>query len=471
MALIVGNTESAFAALQAADEAGLAGPPYVWMGVDGWFSRELTTLANPAVKAASNGALGLVPFVSRSGPGWDKFLREWQSTPLLPQSAVGPRSPVNVAEACTPGCLETPPWVSTDRPSPRPPRARRKRDAGLTRGRRRSPGRGQRRAVVHAAAPGQGAETDPNSKAYDATMLVAKAWARTIRDGGDPRDLVAGDLLQAIRSVTLDNGVTGVEKLDAEGNPLTRKYDVFQLQQSAAVPWATVGTIDDVAGLELVGGGTLQGDSLLDFGLGPGVVPMDGSQPVAREAVQILWVPDDFDKHYGNGDWFFGAKNVYDEWVPVTPAICSAFEVEVFELSSTKPPAGQELFGTACEVPEPADLETFEAYLDFIFPELFVSNATETTVFNQLLALEGDSTVSDPDQVSPPRRHPPPTAHSRVLFLFAGLTDPSATRLSCSGQCACVASRRRPSPPTRRSCPKSTSTSRTRGSRCPATTR
>ena len=112
-ALIVGNTESAFAALQAADEAGLAGPPYVWMGVDGWFSRELTTLANPAVKAASNGALGLVPFVSRSGPGWDKFLREWQSTPPLPQSAVGPRSPVDVAEACTPACLETPPWVST----------------------------------------------------------------------------------------------------------------------------------------------------------------------------------------------------------------------------------------------------------------------------------------------------------------------------------------------------------------------
>ena len=305
-------------------------------------------------------------------------------------------------------------------------------------------------------------------------MLVAKAWARTIRDGGDPRDLTSGDLLRAIRSVTLDNGVTGVEKLDAEGNPLTRKYDVFQLQQTAAVPWAAVGTIDDVAGLELVGGGTLQDDSLLDFGLGPGVVPGDGSQPVAREAVQILWVPDDFDKHFGDGNWFFGAKNVYDEWVPVTPAICSAFEVEVFELSFTKPPAGQELFQTACEVPEPADLAKFETYLDFIFPEISLNNATETTVFNQLLALEGDSSVSDPDQVSLPRRHPPPS-HSRVLFLFSGLTDPpprlGSNWLSCSRHCACVPSRRRPSPTTRRSCPTSASSSRTRGSRYPGTTR
>ena len=305
-------------------------------------------------------------------------------------------------------------------------------------------------------------------------MLVAKAWARTIRDGGDPRDLTSGDLLRAIRSVTLDNGVTGVEKLDAEGNPLTRKYDVFQLQQTAAVPWAAVGTIDDVAGLELVGGGTLQDDSLLDFGLGPGVVPGDGSQPVAREAVQILWVPDDFDKHFGDGNWFFGAKNVYDEWVPVTPAICSAFEVEVFEPSSSKPPAGQELFQTACEVPEPADLAKFETYLDFIFPEISLNNATETTVFNQLLALEGDSSVSDPDQVSLPRRHPPPS-HSRVLFLFSGLTDPpprlGSNWLSCSRHCACVPSRRRPSPTTRRSCPTSASSSRTRGSRYPGTTR
>ena len=48
--------------------------------------------------------------------------------------------------------------------------------------------------------------------------------------------------------------------------------------------------------------------------------------------------------------------------------------------------------------PEPADLAKFETYLDFIFPELSLNNATETTIFNQLLALEGDSTVSDPDQ-------------------------------------------------------------------------
>ena len=106
-ALIVGNTESAFAALQAADEAGLAGPPYVWMGVDGWFSRELTTLANPAVKAASNGALGLVPFVSRSGPGWDKFLRQWRTTP---PPELDPGAAISADAACPAQCRAEPPW-------------------------------------------------------------------------------------------------------------------------------------------------------------------------------------------------------------------------------------------------------------------------------------------------------------------------------------------------------------------------
>ena len=40
-ALIVGNTDSALAALKAATRAGLAGPDFVWLGVDGWFSSEL----------------------------------------------------------------------------------------------------------------------------------------------------------------------------------------------------------------------------------------------------------------------------------------------------------------------------------------------------------------------------------------------------------------------------------------------
>ena len=37
-ALIVGNTASALAALKSATRAGLAGPEFVWLGVDGWFS-------------------------------------------------------------------------------------------------------------------------------------------------------------------------------------------------------------------------------------------------------------------------------------------------------------------------------------------------------------------------------------------------------------------------------------------------
>lgn len=46
--------------------------------------------------------------------------------------------------------------------------------------------------------------------AFDATVLVAKAWAKTLRDGGDPRNLTSGDLLQAIRTVSYSNGVRGI---------------------------------------------------------------------------------------------------------------------------------------------------------------------------------------------------------------------------------------------------------------------
>ena len=59
-------------------------------------------------------------------------------------------------------------------------------------------------------------------------MLVAEAWAKVLKDGGDPRDLVAGDLLRAIRTVQYV-GVTGNVTLNANGNPATAKYTIYQV--------------------------------------------------------------------------------------------------------------------------------------------------------------------------------------------------------------------------------------------------
>ena len=59
-------------------------------------------------------------------------------------------------------------------------------------------------------------------------MLIAKAWAKALDDGGDPRDLVAGDLLQAIRTVQYV-GVTGNVTLNAGGNTATAKYTIHQV--------------------------------------------------------------------------------------------------------------------------------------------------------------------------------------------------------------------------------------------------
>ena len=59
-------------------------------------------------------------------------------------------------------------------------------------------------------------------------MLIAKAWAKALREGGDPADLVGGDLLKAIRSVDYVNGVTGNVTLDATGNVRAREFSMFQ---------------------------------------------------------------------------------------------------------------------------------------------------------------------------------------------------------------------------------------------------
>jgi len=248
--------------------------------------------------------MGLIAFYQQSGPVYDKFLQEWRETPPLEQSAVGPQSPVNVSEACNSACLADPPWGG--------------------------------------------------AYSYDATMLVANAWKRVLEEGGDPRDLQSGALLKAIRSIELPNSLTGNLSLDADGNPKSRKYDVFQLQLEGDL-WNTVGTIDDVDGLELYEGGNLRGDSQLNFGLGPGVVPGDGNGPVASETEVVEWLPNDPDKaFFGPGEWLFATRNVYGEWVPVTEEICVELNVTV------KDPAGKQIYATTCVVAEPGIVDKLE---------------------------------------------------------------------------------------------------------------
>ncbi|QDZ22581.1 guanylate cyclase [Chloropicon primus] len=338
-ALIVGNTASALAALKSASKAGLAGPTYVWMGVDGWFSSELIALqgGDPAVREAADGALGLVPFFQQSGPAYDRFLEEWRATPPLQQSAVGPQSPVNVSEACNAACLETPPWGG--------------------------------------------------AYSYDATKLVATAWASVLDQGGDPRDLVSNTLLEAIRTVELVDGLTGNLTLDKLGNPNEKKYDVFQLQKSN--PWAPVGTIDNREGLVLSGSGgsDLRDDTQLNFGLGPGVVPGDGSEPTAKNAEVIEWLPDDKDNaFYGSGEWMFAAQNTYFEWVPTTEEICDNFNVVAKR-------DGQVVYNTTCNLPSPQTLKRMdELYLETQFGDQ--GSQTWSAMYSEFLERQG---IDDPE--------------------------------------------------------------------------
>ena len=334
-ALIVGNTASALAALKAASNAGLAGPDFVWMGVDGWFSRELITAQDdPAIREAADGSLGLIAYYQQSGPVYEKFLQEWRETPPLQQSAVGPQSPVNVSEACNAACLETPPWGG--------------------------------------------------AYSYDATKLVATAWKSVLEQGGDPRNLESGDLLQAIRTVDLVDSLSGNLSLDELGNPRSRKYDVFQLQLDS--PWTAVGTIDDTEGLVLTGGGNLQTDSKLNFGLGPGVVPKDGSGPVAFESEVVEWIPNDRDNaFFGRGEWLFAAQNVYDEWVAVTEEICDTFNVTVTEVNSNNV-----VYNTTCNVASEAIIKDLnDEYMKKQFGEF--DSLSWVDQYQQLLQAERDA--------------------------------------------------------------------------------
>ena len=268
-ALICGNTDSARAALSAAAEAGLAGPSFVWMGVDGWFDPGFPEQAGPGAQAAAAGALGLTPYVARRGPAWETFLRQWRTTP---PPELDPGAAISADAACPAECRAEPPWGA--------------------------------------------------AYAYDATMLVAKAWAKALEDGGDPRDLVAGDLLRAIRAVQYV-GLTGNVTLGARGQPAAAKYTVHQFVPGVGLDgleWAAVGTVDDAAeGLQFFREehGTASSTSSsayrqrpVDFGLGPGVIPEDGSHTSADESVPFFLAPlgrdgqHNQDEFAANCEWY-----------------------------------------------------------------------------------------------------------------------------------------------------------------------
>ena len=160
--------------------------------------------------------------------------------------------------------------------------------------------------------------TDRTSKAYDATMLIAKAWAKTLQEGGDPGDLVGGALLKAIRSVDYVDGVTGNVTLDSTGNVKAKEFSVFQFIGSDD-EWtvsSTCGCAGRATGLtarvQQIGSyasgripplswsaGRPQGpghsvSALFDFGLGPGVVPGDGGGPSAENTLNVVSMDDPY---------------------------------------------------------------------------------------------------------------------------------------------------------------------------------
>ena len=338
-ALVVGNTDSARAALGAAAEAELAGPSFVWLGVDGWFDPGFPEQAGPGARAAAAGALGLVPYVARDGPAWETFLRRWRSTP---PPELDPGAAVSAEEACPAECRAEPPWGA--------------------------------------------------AYAYDATMLVAKAWAKALDDGGDPRDLVAGDLLRALRTVQYV-GVTGNVTLGARGQPAAAKYTIHQFVPGVGLDgleWAAVGTVDDAAeGLQFFReepdaasstSSSAYRERPVDFGLGPGVIPEDGSHTSGAESVEFFYVPLDRDgrpnQDQVRATWYFGPRNRFGFWVDTAgesglagnETVCEGFRLEVDppgpKRTNGTEPSEEALYATDCARPTEADEESLLDYLN-----------------------------------------------------------------------------------------------------------
>ena len=231
--LIAGSEEIAKVALQAAYEAGLFGPNEVWLGVDGG----CTGCAGcgggappPSSRSRSRtdpppGPTRRLVFEGPPGPGGGQHGHPEDARRGLGAHALRQQGRPVLRGLC--GAVES------DLAGARAGGGR----AGLPRVRTRVPQRhpalGGGWGWIHAAPTRPTPETDAHARhqgayAYDATMLVAEAWAKVLKDGGDPRDLVAGDLLRAIRTVQYV-GVTGNVTLNANGNPATAKYTVHQV--------------------------------------------------------------------------------------------------------------------------------------------------------------------------------------------------------------------------------------------------
>ena len=70
-------------------------------GVDAWLSADGLAASTDEVQAAAAGALGTLPFVPR-GPTYDTFLARWHATPPL-------EAPASLR--CTDECLTSPIWA------------------------------------------------------------------------------------------------------------------------------------------------------------------------------------------------------------------------------------------------------------------------------------------------------------------------------------------------------------------------
>ena len=173
IALLVANDDATKDVLAEAARQGLAGPSYVYVGGDAAIDEKTLVVTDDEtpefmslVREAAEGMVGLVPYLTRSGPAYEEFLELWRSVPPLTDSElayglVPGGSVVDAASVCDADCIANPPWGA--------------------------------------------------AYAYEAVRLVGRAWVNVTASGADPRDLPSNSLLEAIRSVgCLPRGVCWV---------------------------------------------------------------------------------------------------------------------------------------------------------------------------------------------------------------------------------------------------------------------
>ena len=195
IALLVANDDATKDVLAEAARQGLAGPSYVYVGGDAAIDEKTLVVTDDEtpefmslVREAAEGMVGLVPYLTRSGPAYEEFLELWRSVPPLTDSElayglVPGGSVVDAASVCDSDCIANPPWGA--------------------------------------------------AYAYEAVRLVGRAWVNVTASGADPRDLPSNSLLEAIRSVGLpaEGSVLGGLQLDATtGDPVIGRYSVIQFQ-------------------------------------------------------------------------------------------------------------------------------------------------------------------------------------------------------------------------------------------------